>query len=125
MKKGFTLIEMIAVIAILALLLLIIVPSVNGILNRSKEKLNDEQIAQIENAARNWGLKNIELEDIDGDNQLEPTPSFVSIKTLKHTGFLEDKVVKELETNSELKDDTKICITYEKNQYIYTLEGDC
>ena len=125
MNKGFTLVEIIAVIGILALLLLVIVPSVNGILNRSKENLNKEQIAQIENAARNWGLENIELEDTDGDGKMEPNPTYVEIQTLRKMGFLEDKVVKDLIENQELSDDTRVCITYDKNQYMYELEGDC
>ena len=120
MNKGFTLIELIAVIAILALLLLIVVPSVNGILNRSRENLNDEQVAQIENAARTWGLDNLYLKE-DGT----PSQNYVTIATLRNTGFLEDKTVKSLVENKELANDTKICITYDKNQYVYTLKGDC
>lgn len=119
MNKGFTLIEIIAVIGILALLLLVIVPSVNGILNRSKKNLNDEQVAQIENAARNWGLENLYL---NNDN---PSQNYVTIGTLRNTGYLEDKTVKSLIENKELSNDTKICITYSKNQYMYKLKGDC
>ncbi len=125
MNKGFTLIEIIAVIGILALLLLVIVPSINGILNRAKDNLNEEQIAQIENAARNWGLTNIELEDTDGDGILEPNPLYVTIDTLRKTGFLEDDIVKDLIANQILDSDTRICITYSKNQYMYELGGDC
>ena len=119
MNKGFTLIEIIALIGVLALLLLVIVPSVNGILNRSKENLNEEQIAQIENAARNWGLENLYLDEG------KPSQNYVTIGTLRNTGFLEDKTVKSLVENKELSNDTKICITYSKNQYIYTLKGEC
>lgn len=119
MNKGFTLIEIIAVVAILALLLLVVVPSVNGILNRSKENLNEEQVAQIEDAARNWGLENLYLENGT------PSQNSVTISTLRKAGFLEDRTVKSLIENEELSDDTKICITFEKSQYIYELEGDC
>ena len=119
-KEGFTLIEIIAVIAVLALILLIIVPSVNNILKNSKKNLNDEQIAQIESAASNWGATNLYLKE-DG----KPSQNSVTIDTLRKTGYLEDKTVKSLIENEELSNETKICITYSKNQYIYELDGEC
>ena len=36
-NKGFTLVEVIAVVVILSVLSLLIVPSISGLLNRSKE----------------------------------------------------------------------------------------
>ncbi len=119
MKKGFTLIELLAVIAILAILLITIVPNVNKILGRSKENLNNEQIKEIENSARSWGVSNLYLKNG------KPSKTFVTISELKETGFLEDKTVKDLIENDELTEETKICITYESNQYVYKLKGDC
>ena len=61
-NKGFTLVELLAVIVILGIILLVVMPSVTGILNRSQNRLNDEQEQAILNAARQWGTSNL-LED--------------------------------------------------------------
>ena len=53
-SKGFTLIELLAVIAILGVVLLIVVPNVTNILNRSKNRLNNEQKNAIIESARRW-----------------------------------------------------------------------
>jgi len=47
MKKGFTLVELLAVIILLGLLGLIIYPTVNGIINNNKQKLHDKQIEEL------------------------------------------------------------------------------
>lgn len=121
-KNGFTLIEIIAVIGILAMLLLIIVPSINNILSRSREKLNNEQKAEIISAARAWSAEHLEL--TEKGNELVPSPNSVSIGTLQDLGYLEDGKVKDLEKNTDLNSDTYICITYAKNQYIYDIGGE-
>ena len=56
-NKGFTLVELLAVIVILGIILLVVMPSVTGILNRSQNRLNDEQEQAILNAARQWGTR--------------------------------------------------------------------
>ena len=87
MRKGFTLVELLAVIIILGIILLIIVPNVAGILNRSQERLNEEQIREIESAAKQWGLRNLNIKDnkpYKGGNVI----SYVTIDTLQKEGFL-------------------------------------
>lgn len=115
-KNGFTLIEIIAVIVILALILLIVTPNIIGLLNRSTDRLNETQQQQVLSAARNWGMKNVTLE---GN---VPSPSLVTIKQLQQSGYLEDKDIKDLATKESIAS-TKICITYENYQLIYTYEG--
>lgn len=124
MKKAFTLIELMAVIAILGIVLLIIMPSVTGILSRSKTKLNNEQISSLENAARQWGTSNLYVENgkiyYDGSEK-----KYITIKELQNSGYLEDKTVKDLTDKSDVDTSTKICITYENNQYVYEYKGSC
>ena len=50
MKKGFTLVELLAVIAILGILLTVSGTAVFAVLNSSKEKLLAEQIKGLEDA---------------------------------------------------------------------------
>ena len=124
MRKGFTLVELLAVIIILGIILLIIVPNVAGILNRSQERLNEEQIREIESAAKQWGLRNLSIKNnkpYKGDNVI----SNVTIDTLQKEGFLENKDVRDLTDNSDVSLNTKICISYDNNQFIYEYGGDC
>lgn len=116
-KNGFTLVELIAVIVILALILLIVTPNVIGTLNRSKARLNETQKQQVISAARNWGMKNVTLE---GN---APSKSSVTISELQKSGYLEDKDIEDLVTKNNIAN-TKICITYENYQFVYTYEGE-
>ncbi|MDD2434913.1 MAG: prepilin-type N-terminal cleavage/methylation domain-containing protein [Bacilli bacterium] len=58
MKKGFTLIEVLAVIIILGIIALIVVPLVNDSIQSSREKVRNNQIETIERAAEQWALLN-------------------------------------------------------------------
>ena len=58
MNKGFTLIELICVITILGLIALIAVPTVNTMIQNSKEDAYEEQIVTIEKTAKTYMSKN-------------------------------------------------------------------
>lgn len=120
MNKGFTLIELIAVIIILALIMLIVVPSINDDITNSKINLNREQIKQIENAARQWGLEHLIV-----DNNNEPSPHYVTIDQLKQSGYLNDEEVFDIKSNEPISQDAKICIFYNKQQFVYDFNGNC
>lgn len=124
MKKGFTLIELLAVIIILGLVLLIVVPNVTKILNRTQTRLNTEQKAAVENAARQWGVSNLIYADgkvtYNGEEK-----NYVTIDELQTSGFLEDKEIQDMIDREKLEGDTKVCITYKNNQFIYEFDGEC
>jgi type IV pilus assembly protein PilA len=119
MKNGFTLIELLAVIFLLSLILIIVMPVMNDTINKSKTNLSDEQITEIEFAAKQWGLDNLSL--TDGS----PNYNYVTIKELQNSGYLDDKSIISTKTKEEIPYDTKVCITYDDNQYIYEFKGDC
>ena len=56
MKKGFTLVEIIAVITILGIILLLIAPNIIDSVNKSKKHLYERQVATIEEAAKRWTI---------------------------------------------------------------------
>lgn len=124
-KKGFTLIELIAVVFILALILLIVVPIINDQLTKSKGNLNAEQTRQLETAARQWGLDNLIINGDKPSDKNGNEVSFVTIRELQKTGYLDDKSVVDAKTKEELDLATKICITYEDNQFVYEYGGAC
>lgn len=112
MNKGFTLVELLAVIFLLATISLIVTVVVFAILNNSRETLYEEQVAQIENAAKNYQLATPTLAD----------NTSVSLETLADAGFLDSSNL------IDPRDRSKLCgqvqITYENNQYYFNFEEE-
>lgn len=112
-NKGFTLVELLAVIVILAIIAVITIPNLIGVVNTSRTKLNKEQKLAIENAAREWGVKNLYIDD----NNVSVNK--LSAKKLQDDGFLEKKdSLKGININDLNK--AGVCIKYKSNQYVYT-----
>lgn len=118
MKKGFTLIELMAVILILGVVSTISVVAVDKTIKDNKEKLYQVQISNIEDAARTWGNAHINLiPDENGDAISIP------ILVLKQDGLL-DKDYKNPKTDALFFDNMYIDISYENGTYIYNVIED-
>ena len=121
MKKGFTLVELLAVITLLAAIGLIAIPVVNKSINDSKEKAYNAQVKEIENAARNWISENLDTLD---DEIVCPTPTSkvdfttVTIATLKEKGYIPKKA-KNPKTNENLTGSVRIVYDCEYSSYEY------
>ena len=120
MKKGFTLIELICVITILGLIALIAVPTVNNIINNSKEKAYEDQIATIEKTAKNYMAKNYK----DLPNQENGNYKCVSIEDIQKAGLLTTEDIK------DPRDESKIItggveVTWNNNKYTYKYTDEC
>lgn len=59
MKRGFTLVELLAVIVLLGMISLIVVPVVDKLIKENKENLYQTNIGLIEEGARSWAGDNI------------------------------------------------------------------
>ena len=112
MKKGITLIELLAVIVILAIVLLITIVSVDSTLLNSKKNLYSIQQKNIEEAAKTYYLKEGMLFDDE----------CVSVSKLLSKGYLEGEKVINAETKEEMTGYVKI--TYNNNQYNYKYQED-
>ena len=113
MKRGFTLIELMAVIVVLGILATISVISVDKIIKENKEETYKAQVATREDAARTWGVKHIkELPDNDGDAISVPLLYF------KNEGIISNDF-KNSKTNKPFNDDLYVDISYEGGVYIY------
>lgn len=116
MKKGFTLVELLAVIVILGLLSLIAVPAVTNSIRKYRKDLYDTQISNIQDSARIWASDNItELKEEVGQSTV------VTLKTLKEAGLVDDDIKDP--RNKKKFDDDNTYVTIEKTSkgYKYTV----
>ena len=103
-KRGFTLIEMITVLVIISLVALISVTAVTKLLNTSKKSLYNNQINQIESAARVWGADHmLILPNDDTSNvvcnysNIDSCPEdykklIITLQDLQDGGYINDEI---------------------------------
>ena len=118
MKKGFTLIELVAVIFVLGIVGTIAVVAVDKIIKDNKEYLYQMQVNNIEAAARTWGDAHISLLP-DNKNEAISIPLIV----LKQDGLL-DRNYKNPKSDELFFDNMYIDISYESGNYVYNLIED-
>lgn len=81
MKKGFTLVELLAVIAILAVIALIAIPTGMGVSKNVKKKMYCQKRDMILVEAKNWGNNNLD--------KVKATCYYrIKVKTLVEDGYL-------------------------------------
>lgn len=115
-NKGFTLIEVLAVITILALLGSIIIPIINKDVSNSREILYEQQINNIETAARQYGARHMGiLPKKESDPALE-----ITLQTLIDEGFISSQVINP-ETKKAFSKNTEIRIYYRAGKLNYAV----
>lgn len=118
MKKGFTLVELLAVIAILGLLSAISIPLVTKQINNSKEKAYENQEKTIINAAKRWVF--------DNDNLLDNSEKItLSIDRIQRDGYLTNGDVIDPRTEKKLTGCIEISYNQDYKQYEYNYLKTC
>lgn len=107
MKKGFTLVELLAVIALLGILATITVFATSNIISNSKESLSETQISKVEDAAKLYYL----------EIGMSESATCVNVSTLLENGYIEATEVKDPKTKKSMNG--SVLITQVSNQYIY------
>ncbi len=115
MKKGFTLVELIAVIVLLSLIALFTFPSVNKTIKDRKEALYNVQIDNIKASAVSYIDKNGLLKDND--------KVIVTLCQLKQNGFTDEKIKNPI-NNKYIPDDSKVIVTKDERIFIYGTDGN-
>lgn len=124
MKKGFTLVELLAVIVILALLATIAVPSAFSISESIKKNMYCEKVDMILSSAKNWGSSHLSQLKTDCYKEY-PISYFIQEGVIKkETDDAEKGYLLNPLTNEKM--DEKIVVLYKKNNraYAYYKEGD-
>lgn len=119
MKKGFTLVELLAVIVIIGLLALLLIPNIKNVLKDSKEDLYVIQEKSIIDEAKNWIADHpYELPKDNGDELV------ISLGELKIGAYIDLKLTNP-KTSLMFDDASKIIIKRENNKYNYSVQiGD-
>ena len=117
MKKGFTLIELVATIIILAIVGAIAFPLVNSILKENKDSLYKSQLQEIELATEKWAYLNMDL--LPNSNETIT----ITILELKKAGLL-PLDVRDPRTGDLLPNDMEIAITFINNKYVYNVNEE-
>ena len=119
MKKGFTLIEVLATFSVILILMMIIVPVVVSQLKKSKETALTTQISLIEKAASNYAIEH--PENLDEYNLND---SYVSIAELQSLKYLEKGTIKNPVTRKAMNGCVVISYDSEKSLYNYTYKEE-
>jgi len=89
MKKGFTLVEVLAVIVVLSIIAVIIFPKINNSTSKAKDKAYDVQIKALKEAAQKYIVtKNTSALPTDPN-----TVSCISFSTLMVEGIIETDII--------------------------------
>lgn len=115
MKRGFTLIELMAVIIILGIVGMISVIAVDKVIKDNKGSLYNNQVVNIENAAKTWGTKHIKYLPENKDEAIS-----IPLLVLKQDGIL-TKDIKDPRTEDLFYNNMYIDISYENGAYVYNL----
>lgn len=121
MKKGFTLIEVLAVIVILAIVSLTIFPEVNRIIKNSKQKSYDTQIKNLIEATKKL---------VEKDTSLLPESEYdistcITLTQLKEAGEIPTDIITD-PRNTSNRIDGIILISYVENgSYTYSYRDAC
>lgn len=113
-KKGFTLIELIAVIAILATVSMIVFPNISEVIHSSKQTLHDDQIKDIEASAQKWATDNLELLDSTHLNNV-----YISLSSIQSMGYLEKDSITDPLTREKMNGCIKISYNLQAQSYEY------
>ena len=106
MKKGFTLVELLATLAILSIVAIIVVPNIDKIFKKMVKGVTDIQKEAIIEASKNWANDNI-----NSLPSINEGVVYVYLKQLKDGGYLSENVYK----NTDLEE-------YNENIFV---EIDC
>ena len=119
MKRGFTLVELLAVLILLGVVSLIAIPSIGKILNRSREKARESTKNELIKAAKNYYADNIKELPEDGSHKC------LSVSEIEENGYISNDDIVDPTTEEKLTGYVKIYFDNTYNQYTYEYVKSC
>ena len=119
MKKGFTLVEVLAVIVILGMLIMLIVPNVNSLLKEGESALHQEQIDSVVRATKKYMVENFNSLPEGSDS------TAVYVDDLISSGVIDNDKVIDPKTKKELEGCVVVSFNNDFNQYEYNYRENC
>lgn len=102
MKRGFTLVEMIAVILVMLLISITVIPSILDLVNNKKEEISDASIQIIKTSVNNYlSYKKVKYPLVPGNTYC------ISLSEVVESGELSNPL-KDLKTGNEIPLTTKV-----------------
>lgn len=118
MKKGFTLVELLATITILGIIALLLVPTVTNVLSSFRGDASENQKKSIVSAAKLWASDHrVDLPSTDGETVC------VKVSELKQ-GYLEDDL-KDPNTKQSISNNAGVQIKRVGKSFEYTYQDTC
>lgn len=117
MKKGFTLIELMAVVIVMGVIALLVVPVIDRTMNQIKEEGYQTQLNNIKQGAKSWGASHVAELPTKGQTKV------ITLLDLKREGLI-DKDIKNPKTKEKFPDDYKITIVNKNGKIKYQVEGE-
>ncbi len=117
LKKGFTLVELLAVIVILGVIIAIIIPVTNGIINNSRQAAYDSQIELLLDQALKYSVQN----NLGVENGV--------LKDIQFNDLISAGLIQEIPKDPITGSNLEGCIVYSwensVNQYKFQYSKDC
>ena len=117
MKKGFTLVELLAVLVVIGLVAGITIPVVDKIVTSARMKTYEEQIKIVEKRAEDYVVSHMNLL---GDDDI-----YVPVSTLINAGYFDQDELIDPKTGTNMNGCVKVSYSNTYDKYIYTYGSEC